>query len=68
MTLRHIKPRTPEWQDALEPKGKGFAEEGFLGHPGLNAEDLYKLRQILAMEQALMGMPSPWAANNRNAA
>lgn len=60
MTLRHIKPRTPEWQDAVET-----VEENFLGHEGLDPEKLYKLRQILAMEQALMGMPSPWATAGR---
>lgn len=60
MTLRHIKPKTPEWHDAVET-----VEETFLGQTALDPEKLYKLRQILAMEQALMGMPSPWAAATR---
>ncbi|MDX2020359.1 MAG: hypothetical protein SF187_08955 [Deltaproteobacteria bacterium] len=52
MNLRHIRPGTPDWQDAVE--------EGLRGSERLNPEELYKLRQILAMEQTLMGMPSPW--------
>ena len=60
MTLRHIKPRTPEWQDALEEKS--VQEEDVSGLAEVRDRDLYKLRQILALEQSLMGMPSPWEA------
>ena len=64
MTLRHIKPKTPEWQEATGSV-RATREESFLGQTRLDPEKLYKLRQILAMEQALMGMPSPWAAATR---
>lgn len=58
MTLRHIRPGTPDWQDAVE--------EGLRGGEKLTPEELYKLRQILAMEQT-MGMPSPWLEKAKSA-
>jgi hypothetical protein len=58
MTLRHIRPGTPDWHDAVE--------EGLKGSERLTPEEMYKLRQILAMEQT-MGMPSPWQQNLRTA-
>ncbi|MCG5052671.1 MAG: hypothetical protein KA712_06900 [Myxococcales bacterium] len=57
MTLRHIKPRTPDWEDAVE-------EGTSTGAQVLTPDEMYKLRQMVAMEQVLMGMPSPWAARN----
>ena len=59
MTLRHIKPRTPEWQEALESE---LRQEVFSARPKLSTTDLYHLRQILELEEELLGMPSPWQA------
>ena len=59
MTLRHIRPGTPDWHEAVE--------EGLRGSERLNPEELYKLRQILAMEHTLMGMPSPWQPKRKAA-
>lgn len=62
MTLRHIRPGTQDWHDAVEEELSG----GLKGGEKLTPEEMYRLRQILAMEQT-MGMPSPWQTQLRTA-
>jgi hypothetical protein len=53
MMLRHIKPGTPEWEDAVDVNGAGFEP--------LTPEELVKLRRIISLEEMTMGMPGvPW--------
>ena len=49
MMLRHIEPGTPEWQDAL---GEDAAFER------LTPEEIVRLRRLISLEEATMGMPS----------
>ncbi len=49
MTMRHIKPHSAEWHEVMESDAQGLEV--------LDADQVVKLRQILAMERATLGMP-----------